>query len=84
MTPPPLPGDPTGIMRPCIRDHKVRKWSFLIYRCDYASEEAWKEFISIVYWNMKVALELLKATDLEGSLDMTTKEDGETLEGGDR
>jgi hypothetical protein len=40
-----------------------------------------KEFISIVYWNTKVALELLKATDLEGSLDMATGEDRETLEG---
>ncbi|OCK72872.1 hypothetical protein K432DRAFT_387656 [Lepidopterella palustris CBS 459.81] len=77
----PLPADPMGTIRACIHDHMNKKWGFLIYRCDYSSDDAWAKFISTVQLQMREGLELLRATDLVPTLEMTVKEDRETLDG---
>ncbi|KAF2464301.1 uncharacterized protein BDR25DRAFT_361805 [Lindgomyces ingoldianus] len=67
-------------IRACVDEHNNNKWGFLIYRCDYSSEDAWAKFMSIYQWNMREALEVLKATDLLPSLEWTVKEDRKTLD----
>ena len=77
----PLPADPIGTIRACIHDHRHKKWGFLIYRCDYSSDDVWAKFMSTVQFLVKSHLEVLKATDLLSSLEITVKEDQETLNG---
>lgn len=64
-----------------IQYYKHKKWGFLIYRCDYASDEAWSKFLSNLNWEIEEGLRILKAEDLRDTLEMTPKEDKEALDG---
>jgi hypothetical protein len=72
---------PLKHIREDIQYHKHKKWGFLIYRCDYASDEAWAKFLSNLNWEMEEGLKILKAEDLRDTMEMTPKEDKEALDG---
>ncbi|CAO2649253.1 Nn.00g066380.m01.CDS01 [Neocucurbitaria sp. VM-36] len=60
------------------------KWGFLIYRCDYRSDKAWKTFID--GWSDRVNTWLLEDPDykdasLMNTLEFTVKEDRSLLDG---
>jgi hypothetical protein len=74
----------TGILnhiREDVEYHKHEKWGFLIYRCDYASDETWAKFLSHLNLRMEEELEIHKAEDLQATLAMTPIEDKQTLDG---
>jgi hypothetical protein len=77
------PGNGLPKLRSCLRDHKNTKWGFLIYRCDYRSDDSWAKSMSTYRWNVYRSLEYGKATDLRSSLKFTVKEDRKTLDGAD-
>ncbi|KAF2824328.1 hypothetical protein CC86DRAFT_468473 [Ophiobolus disseminans] len=64
-----------------IQYHKHKKWGFLIYRCDYTSDEAWATFLSNLNWEIEEGLKILKAENLRDTMEMTPKEDKQTLDG---
>lgn len=61
--------------------HKHKRWGFLIYRCDYASEEAWMKFLLILNRRIEEELKILKAEDLWDTMEMTPMEDKDSLDG---
>jgi hypothetical protein len=64
-----------------IQQDRHKKWGFLIYRCDYSSDELWNKFLSNVRHKTEQHLKTLKAEDLRDTLEMTVKEDRQTLDG---
>jgi hypothetical protein len=72
---------PLGSIRKTVQEHKHKRWGFLIYRCDYTSDDAWTKFLSNVRHHMEAGLAVFKADDLRETLDITVKEDKATLDG---
>lgn len=68
-------------LRESIHDRKNKKWGYLIYRCDYGSNDDWAKFLTILHWNVKHSLDLYGGADLLPSLDMTVHDDRAALEG---
>jgi hypothetical protein len=66
-----------------IQYHKHQKWGFLIYRCDYASDELWNKFLSNLQTMLDFSLTLpvYKAENLREPLEMTLIDDNEKLDG---
>jgi hypothetical protein len=64
-----------------IEYHKHICWGFLIYRCDYASDELWEKFMSNLRIKVAKSLSVFQAEDLKGKAEMTPKEDKERLDG---
>lgn len=72
---------PVNEIRHAIYNRKHKKWGFVIYRCDYASDETWAKFLAIVKENLDTSLKLAEAEDLKSTLDMTPRKDKKTLDG---
>ncbi|USP74653.1 hypothetical protein yc1106_01927 [Curvularia clavata] len=64
-----------------VQYHKHKKWGFLIYRCDYSSDEAWAKFLSNLNWEVENQLKIFKAEHLWDTMEMTPKEDKKVLDG---
>ncbi|KAH7073283.1 hypothetical protein FB567DRAFT_196713 [Paraphoma chrysanthemicola] len=72
---------PLGKIRRSIHSHKYDKWGFLLYRCDYSSDELWAKFLAALQKEVDDSLRCYDAEDLRSSLDMTPKEDKDLLDG---
>jgi len=77
----PVLGNPIRTLRASIHDHKNKKWGFLVYRCDYSSDEDWTRFLWILQTRVKEELQCLQATGLLSPFEMTAKEDKDILNG---
>ncbi|KAH7078754.1 hypothetical protein BKA63DRAFT_250604 [Paraphoma chrysanthemicola] len=72
---------PLGKIRRSIHSHKYDKWGFLLYRCDYSSDDLWAKFLAALQHEVDDGLRCYDAEDLRSSLDMTPKEDKDLLDG---
>lgn len=72
---------PIGRIRREIQEYKLKKWDFLIYRCDYSDDAAWNKFLAIVQHEAEDGLKRQKAEDLLNTMEMTVKEDKTALDG---
>ncbi|KAF1847646.1 uncharacterized protein K460DRAFT_414353 [Cucurbitaria berberidis CBS 394.84] len=71
----------TGKIRETIKDRKHKKWGLLVYRCDYASNDTWTKFLAAINQEMQRGLDIVQGEDLKDTLEMTPKEDKNTLDG---
>jgi hypothetical protein len=64
-----------------VHYHKHKPWGFLIYRCDYTSDDLWEKFMSNLRYDVEEWLLTIKAHDLKDALEMTPVENKKTLDG---
>lgn len=65
-----------------LNEDNHSKWGFIIYRCTYASDADWAEFMERLHYHTKSALETYGGLDmLDSLLPFTVIEDRQTLDG---
>lgn len=64
-----------------LQEDGHRTWGFIIYRCTYASDSDWAEFMEILRSNIHRVLTAYNGLELLESLDMIIVEDSVALEG---
>jgi hypothetical protein len=74
-------GGPLRDVKEDIEYHKHTCWGLVIYRCTYASDKLWENFMSNVRYKIEEGLVINKAYTLKETLALTTKEDRESLDG---
>lgn len=72
---------PAGRIRQTLQVEGHTKWGFVVYRCDYADDEAFMKLLSNIYHEAAYCLKVLEAEDLQPALDFTVKEDRKSLDG---
>jgi hypothetical protein len=58
-----------------LENYEHTKWGFLIYRCTYASDAHWAEFIRRIRYTINDSLTYFNGLDLLESMELTVIED---------
>lgn len=64
-----------------LQRFRYDKWGFVIYRCTYDDDVAWKCFLEILYERTRNALDREDGSDLKASLNLKIQDDKTNLNG---
>lgn len=64
-----------------LQEDGHRTWGFVIYRCTYANDHDWDEFMGHLRYRIRETLEIYNGLDMMDSLSITVIEDPSTFDG---
>lgn len=70
----------TTHIRKYLDSRDQKKWGFVIFRCTYADDAAWNNFLQILNSNTQLCLEDDNEPEMLGRLDWVIIEDKEALD----